>query len=148
MQAGTCTGPWSPERTEETLTEKTSGRCAYCGNPADGVDARERVSICEACAETPIALPDGGIPKGVVGDIATAPETEGFVFVARKNTGELFSLGGVDDKSGEQEAELIASYLDAMTQRTSLDREAAVRLVVAKLNEIPKDGWEFEEAEA
>jgi hypothetical protein len=57
---GTTTRVRPRERTEETRTEKTSGSCAYCGDRADGVDARERVSVCEECANTPIAVPDGG----------------------------------------------------------------------------------------
>jgi hypothetical protein len=48
---GTTTRASARKRTEETLTEKTSGNCAYCGATADGVDARERVSVCEGCAE-------------------------------------------------------------------------------------------------
>ncbi|MFT4921028.1 MAG: hypothetical protein ACI8XM_000221 [Haloarculaceae archaeon] len=60
MQAGTHTGRCRPARNEEPHTEKTSGRCFYCGQPAHGVDARQRVNVCSGCALKPIAVTDGG----------------------------------------------------------------------------------------
>ena len=41
-------------------TEKLSGCCAYCDDPADGIDARDRVSVCSACADREVIVTDGG----------------------------------------------------------------------------------------
>lgn len=74
--------------------------------------------------------------ESIVG-LAKSPQTERYVFIAQHESGEVASQGAVQDKSGEEEAELVAAYLDALARRTDRSREEVMRLVVSKLNELP-----------
>ncbi len=57
---GTNAGPVSPIQTDVTPTENSAGRCAYCENVADGVDANRCVQVCRRCADL---LPDREVAR-------------------------------------------------------------------------------------
>ncbi len=47
---GTTAGLSSPRRSDVLLSENSDGTCSYCGEYADGIDAKRHTAVCERCA--------------------------------------------------------------------------------------------------
>jgi len=47
---GTTAGLSGPRRSDVLLSENSDGTCSYCGEYADGIDAKRQTAVCERCA--------------------------------------------------------------------------------------------------
>lgn len=47
---GTTAGLSDPTRSDVLLSENSERTCSYCGEYADGIDAKRQTAVCERCA--------------------------------------------------------------------------------------------------
>jgi hypothetical protein len=80
--------------------------------------------------------------REMVAGLARDSETSRFVFVAQSDRGEYASISLVEDESGFSEAELLAEYVSAISQRTGKDRETVLREIISVLNGSADPGGE------